>query len=70
MLTYADVCLALAAEADDEEEDEDVEPAYKWGTAALDMIAKNLPSKVIVPTVLQHTYADVCWRMLTYAGVC
>ena len=70
MLTYAGVCLALAAEADDEQEDEDVEPAYKWGTAALDMIAKNLPSKVIVPTVLQHTYGDVCWRMLEYVDVC
>ena len=47
-------CFTLASEPEDEEADDEDEPVYKWGTAAIDMLAKNLPSKAVVPSVLAH----------------
>ena len=39
--------FALASEPDDADADDDDEPVYKWGTVALEQLAKNLPSKVV-----------------------
>jgi hypothetical protein len=47
-------CFMLASEPEEEDADEEDDPAYKWGTVPLDMLAKNLPSKSIVPSILAH----------------
>lgn len=47
-------CFTLASEPENEEADDEDEPVYKWGTAPIDMLAKNLPSKAVVPSVLAH----------------
>jgi len=51
--------FSRAIQPDDEEADDEDEPVYKWGTVALDCLAKNLPSKVIVPAILAHV-TQVC----------
>jgi hypothetical protein len=52
-------CFAFASEPEEEDADDEDEPAYKWGTVALDLLSKNLPSKVVVPSILAHVTGAV-----------
>jgi hypothetical protein len=50
--------FALASEPEDADADDEDEPVYKWGTVALEELAKNLPSKVLVLAMMPYSNSE------------